>query len=235
MNITYRLTPDRVARPLTTRALILLVGILVAAGVVGGYLSASNGPIGVGMAAVAVLAFLAVVLTLAVRRAIERARTELASFELHVSDDALSRTLADHADIAVRRADVTAIEEHPNGLIVRGANRRLLVPRTVDGFGEVRERLREWAPIQEGPRRRSQEGFTLLLTAGALGAMAVLFTSTNPVVVVPLALVFVIGAVYTVWAVRRDEHVGAAMKRATWWMLLPAFAALLRALSVVGT
>lgn len=82
------------------------------------------------------------------RRRVSRLRARWAAFEIVVGEDAIAREVPGFPPSRVARDDVASIEELPLGLVVRDrSGGALLVPRELDGYREVRERLAAWRPI----------------------------------------------------------------------------------------
>jgi hypothetical protein len=46
--------------------------------------------------------------------------------------------------------------------------------------------------------------------------------------------IMVIGAGWTIWVVRRSPHIDERTKRTIWFVLMPALAAVIKALSTLG-
>jgi hypothetical protein len=69
---------------------------------------------------------------------------------------------------------------------------------------------------------------------GSLLAFAALALSTDPLIVAPLAAIMVIGAGLAIWVARRSPHIDERTKRTMWLVLLPALAAVIKALSTFG-
>jgi hypothetical protein len=76
-----------------------------------------------------------------------RFRARWASFEIVLEEDGIGRTVDGFRPERIARAEVTAVEERPAGLAVRGpGGRAVVVPREVDGYERVRAVVLGWAP-----------------------------------------------------------------------------------------
>ena len=93
------------------------------------------------------LGLLLALAAVSMRRRMGRLHARWASFEVRVEDDAVLREVAGVAPVRIARGDVAAVEERPEGLVVRGGSGAvLLVPRDVEGYARAREALARWGP-----------------------------------------------------------------------------------------
>jgi hypothetical protein len=105
-------------------------------------------PQGAGLGTLAFsLVLLLGVAALSVRRRLRRLHGRWESFVVIVGDDRVSREVAGFRPVSIARADVEAVEERAEGLVVRGRDgATLLVPRDVEGYARAREALLGWRP-----------------------------------------------------------------------------------------
>ncbi len=95
------------------------------------------------------LGLLAALAVASMRRRMGRLHARWASFEVRLEDDAVLREVAGVPTVRISRGEVAAVEERPEGLVVRGGSgAALLVPRDVDGYARAREALARWAPAR---------------------------------------------------------------------------------------
>jgi len=88
---------------------------------------------------------------LSLRRRMRRLHARWGSFEITLDDDALSREVDGFAPVRIARADVEAVAELPEGLVVRGrGGAALLVPRDLEGYARLRSALAGWTPPRGG-------------------------------------------------------------------------------------
>jgi hypothetical protein len=128
--------------------------VLVVLLVLGAYAAGMRDGRGVD-ALVVPIAVLVVLVVWSYRRRMSRFRTRWAAFEIVLGEDAIGREVPGLPSVRIPRGDVASIEELPLGLAVRDrAGRGLVVPRELDGYDEVRERLAAWRPIASPARRR---------------------------------------------------------------------------------
>jgi hypothetical protein len=104
---------------------------------------------GRGVGALAVpIGLLLVLVVWSYRRRVATLRARWAAFELVLEEDALLREVPGMPPMRLAREDVVSVEEHPLGLVVRDRGERALaVPRELDGYADLRERLAAWSPI----------------------------------------------------------------------------------------
>jgi hypothetical protein len=144
----YRFREDvlRDAARRTRRRLALTLA--ASAGLVVALWAGALRPRGAGAGTLAFsLVFLAALAALSARRRMGRLHARWASFEVRLDEEAIVREVAGAAPVRIARAEVAAIEERPEGLLVRGrSGEALLVPRQVDGYAGAREALARWVP-----------------------------------------------------------------------------------------
>ncbi len=91
------------------------------------------------------LALLCALALFSMRRRMGRLHARWASFAVTLDDEAVVREVAGVAPVRIARADVAAVEERPEGIVVRGrSGAALLVPRDLDGYTRAREALARW-------------------------------------------------------------------------------------------
>ncbi len=91
------------------------------------------------------LGLLLALAALSVRRRMRRLHARWDSFEIALDEDAIARQVSGFAPLRIARADVEAIGERVDGIVVRArGGAALLVPREIDGYARVRELLAGW-------------------------------------------------------------------------------------------
>lgn len=81
------------------------------------------------------------------RRRLRRFRARWDSFEIALEPEAVVRSVEGLPPVRVARAEVTAVEDLPAGVVVRGpAGRAVAVPRELERYDEVRAALVTWRP-----------------------------------------------------------------------------------------
>jgi hypothetical protein len=171
-----------------------------------------------------------------VRGSLRRQRLAWQSFELSLSSEGIRRSMSGYPDVEIRRDEISAIKERRSGLVVRShrGGPGLIIPKGLAGFDEVRQDLMSRHGIEK--QRGDAHGlvWSLLAVVATLSAFVVVFLSTNPLVVVPLAVIMLVGAGWAIWVVRRSAYVDERTKQTIWFVLMPALAAVFRALSTLG-
>ena len=231
----YRLS-DSASDALTRRAGMSSVLVGGAAAVVGIVIAvrntqpASMWPLAMAIPLLCIAGFFGV------RQALRRQRLAWQSFELSLTPEGLHRRMAGYPDVEIRRDEISAIEERPSGLVVRSrpGGQALLIPKGLVGFDEVRQHLTAHHSIQKPGGDTNRLVSQMLAVVATVGVFAVVFLSTDPRVVVPLALIMLAGAAWTIWAVRRSPDIDERTKRTIWIVLMPALGAVFKALSTLG-
>ena len=91
------------------------------------------------------LVFLAVLAALSMRRRLRRLHARWGSFEVTIAQDAVERVVTGASRVRIARADVLAVEERPEGLVVQARDgAHLLVPRGIDDFVRAKDLLSSW-------------------------------------------------------------------------------------------
>jgi hypothetical protein len=163
---------------------------------------------------------LATLITWAAVRTLDR---QWATFQLTLTDEAISRSAAQVPDITIARASISAIEEYPEtALVVRGATRRnaILIPVGLAGYAQVREQLATWQPITT---RQGQRG--LLLRCLGLGlipavALTMLGMASTPVLVLLIGAVILVGQGTLAVIIQRRRTSPRWVQIAVWCSLL---------------
>lgn len=84
---------------------------------------------------------------LSARRRLDRLRARWETFAIVLGEEEIRREAEGFPSARIARDAVRAIEELPQGLVVRGPGEEsILVPRDVEGWERIREILSRWAP-----------------------------------------------------------------------------------------
>jgi hypothetical protein len=235
MGKTYRLGGQEAVRPILRRlvlrsvfvfALVMPVSLWLAARVSGGFGRAD------WMVTVPVtLAITAVV----VYQSVSRQRAVLLASEWVLKASSILRRTPYLGEIEIKESDISKVEQSSTALIVRGASRAeaIWIPATLDGFGEVREQLGAWHEIVPWKPMILQWGVAAMASLGFVLAAATTFTSSNPLIVAPLALLVLLGLCWSGWYFRRSPAIDARSKGLAWLAFVPGVAVLVRAYLVL--
>jgi hypothetical protein len=122
-----------------------------------------------------VAVFLVVVLAYGVSRGLRQQREKWLSYELVVGPDFIIRKLEGLPDLQLTRNEVTNIQEQPFGLRVETADKRRLVfvHRSLVGYEEVKQRLRDWNEISYAREESWTSKPWLATVAGIVSTLAV--------------------------------------------------------------
>jgi len=151
-----------------------------------------------------------------------RAKRQLTSYTVTLDGEHIRRVIAGMADIEVKRAEVTAIEERrPGGLSVYGRDRRFFVGVNdqVEGYDAIRNQLSGWRPFDE--KRPAKFFVVLLVSVLTVVAFAVTILSHDRLVVASVGSALAIALIVCGLMIFRSPHVDRKTKRATLFMLLP--------------
>ncbi len=154
-----------------------------------------------------------VALVTGMRRALQQQRAVLDSFQIELGTNYIARQQLRVPRMSVRRMDVTELQETDACLFVRTADksRTVGIPKTLEGYEEVRQTLSEWAPIHPTkPRTRLLSLVTGLVTLAALG---ILFLSLNLWLVLAAGIGLVALFGYFYWQLRKSLSVDPHYRR----------------------
>lgn len=92
------------------------------------------------------LAFLLALAAFSLRKRMRRLHARWGSFEVSIDESEVRREVVGAPAVRIARAEVAAVEERPEGLVVRArGGGALLVPRGLDRFARARELLAAWS------------------------------------------------------------------------------------------
>ena len=142
----FRFRPDVLRSAASRTRRRILVSVIATAAAVAGAWGAVLRPRGSGPGAlVFALVLLAALALLSLRRRLGRLHARWSSFEVTVGEDRIGRVVEGFAPVAIARADVSAVEERAEGVVVRArGGATVLVPREVEGYERARAILAGW-------------------------------------------------------------------------------------------
>lgn len=157
----------------------------------------------------------------------------LASYQLVVTPEAITRKQKGLDDVQIRREEVIAIVESAwmGGLRIRTADRfrEIIVMKDVDGYEELRMLLRSWKePTSASELRASQ----VVGVAGMLLYFAAHYAKDfirDERLAAALRIVAALTLLWTFYEVQKSSHVDKKTKRWSWVWLFPTISELLRA------
>jgi hypothetical protein len=150
---------------------------------------------------------------------VRRGRASWNSFQVTISDDAITRRVAFLPDFVLTRDSIVEITQNRRCDIAirgRGLTKVIGVAADLDGLDEFCAMLAAWQPIK---RRQPLLGGNAGLLAGVatVAAYAGTFISRNPLIVVPAGLIIGVGLLYCAWFFWRSPH---SDRRFRWWILI---------------
>jgi hypothetical protein len=177
--------------------------------------------------------FFLVVVIFALRKAIGRERESWETFELQVTETALTRRIASHPDITLTRDDVQKIEEAANGiLVVRGPtfNQTIFIHYALQQREILRALLATWCPIGTITKKRWGPLTSIAIYVAMLGILAGAFASANKIVVTICAILVTGLFSWVAWYIYHCKHYDRRLRYSMWFMIFPVTAALIRAI-----
>jgi hypothetical protein len=233
--ITYRLFPPAIDRLLRRRFLVLAAVVVPLAVVIPLVMAVRSGG---NWSVVAMSApIIAIALGLGLFRAFRMARRQLESYRLTLDGEAMTRTQWGLPELTVYQDEVTDIVETPGqGLVIRtgDAQKVLVVPALLEGYGELRSLLANLREIRVLPPRTAT-WLTAIYVAVGLGAAAAMLTAllaTDRLVVVLAGGFAVIVLAASLVQTQRNPTVDMRTKRISWMTLIPLLVLLIRVVSV---
>jgi hypothetical protein len=169
--------------------------ILVAAIFLIGTFSIPNSKISVSMVAMVVIVLNVIGL---VSHRVASAR--LNSYEFTISDENVTERMSGSPDVVIQRQEITEMVDAPrSGLYIKTASRslRIVVPPSIEGYQEIKERLSQWKAITEAPMISIERLPRGVASVSLVGAFALLTFTRTPWTVVPAALFL---STITLWA-----------------------------------
>ncbi|HEX8171723.1 MAG TPA: hypothetical protein VF824_14395 [Thermoanaerobaculia bacterium] len=227
---TYRRTPELLVmarRQALTRSLPLAL-LVVGAGVV---IGPQNGDVrGLWL----VVPILLVAMVFGLRRGYRVQRDALASLELTVTPERITRTMSGFPEFNLRRDEVVRITIAPTGALTlhaASAQRTLGIPAQIERRDELVAELAQWRAIEPAPSRGSS--WPILAALLTIAAFVTTFVATNAIVVAVtgIALAIALGAcAVLIW---RNPQADARTIRLSFLVLLPLAAVIVKVVTVL--
>jgi hypothetical protein len=167
-------------------------------------------------------------------------RRQLASFRtlrIELTEDSIVRTQENYPPLELRWAEVVGVFETPGkGITVRGrgSEQFLFLPRTLERFEDLRERVNALRPLEV--RASSRQGYLVLVAAvvTVLVVLVVLARAQTPAYVLPAGTLLIVGMVVCDRLIRRSQHVDERLKKGRFGLALVCLFAAIKMWSVLA-
>lgn len=107
------------------------------------------------------------------------------AIRLRVGEDWIEREDPPAAPVRIERSAIGLVQETGGGILIKttGDRREIAVPRLIglQPYGELRDRLSTWKPVEPMPPARQYGGLLILIPI--LVAMGLVFFTTNPALI----------------------------------------------------
>jgi len=180
-----------------------------------------------------ILGFLGVVYAVMIVIAIFKMRRQMAALSISLTDDTISMAVPGLLASAVRRDEVTRIEERPGqGLAVHGRDKRVVgVPSMIGGYDEIRAALAQWRPIEPAVPSRGAWKRTLIVF-GVIAGWSATYLLDDPRLVIPIGSLVVIGLLGSLVLIWRSKMLEVRYKLLMLMVLMPVLAIAVRVIEV---
>lgn len=169
-----------------------------------------------------VLVFLIGVVGFSMYRAQKRQQAQARSFLLTLNGDTLVRVQDGFDPVTIKASDVLSIRSIPGqGLALRSPDgvTRLSIPETIERFTELKTALMAWCPVEEMTHPPLLVRYRWPAMIAAMGAMATLYLSENPAIVLPLGVALVLGLLLSFLQMRASHEIDKRTKKLVWVFL----------------
>jgi len=159
-------------------------------------------------------------------RAIKRQKGIFESYKLTITENQVIREQNDTETITIPLEDIQSISRSEQGAlaIVGNSNTEIIVVPTQIKDSENLERiLSEIKTIVDSDKKTALEKLRGLLPVRVLGLMAVLYISTNKLIVGLSGTVLILTLAYSAYKVRESKNIDKKSKRGMWLIVLVLF------------
>jgi hypothetical protein len=224
---TYHLSPlffEGLKRRLFVFGIPLMV-LAAGAGVILYFANPNNQPFN---AAPFILAFIAAILVFSIWNAWRQQCKLWKSYQLNVSESAITREQMGFSPITITRDEIAKIIERPDqglSIYTTDHSRRIDVPATLEGYGELRTCLNGWDLLETPPQKILLPGWLIpAAMVGSVAAFLVIFLSPSKYLVIVVGLLMLIILIPGTLMVWRSKLVDRGTKRRLWTAIFPAMA-----------
>jgi len=145
------------------------------------------------------------------------------SFTVEITEDTVTRTQADTADLSLNRLEISSISKDPTGIItIRGMEQHdvIQIPATMERSEELQAILSRIMPFTESNERSLLERFGWITGIITILLMVTVRFANNKIVVVLSAAGLIALLVWSFLRAYRNKNVPDRYKRSSWIILL---------------
>lgn len=233
--IAYRVSPER-ARVATGEALPQRMFLILVALIVGLYIGFHNSRPSSMTALLIAIPIALGALGIGLYVGTKRLRTTWMSYELELGENVVVRRQAGLPDVEIHRSGVSAIKENPrNGIMIEADDPQacIFIPRALNHYEELRERLLEWKVFEDLPSRTRQSYMPLVAGLGVVLLVVAVYASDHALIVFPAGTLLVLAMVWSLIAIQRNPTIDKQTKRTSWLILSPILTVVLRLLALM--
>ncbi|MBS0028603.1 hypothetical protein ACTJJ0_19020 [Chitinophaga sp. 22321] len=159
------------------------------------------------------------------------------SFTVEITEDTVTRTQADTADLALNRLEISSISKDPAGVItIRGMEQHdiIQIPATMERSEELQAILSRIMPFTESSERSLLERFGWITGIITILLMVVIRFVNNKIVVVLSAIALIALLLWSFLRAYRNRNIPDRYKRSSWIILLLIAAVIVSVLMKLG-
>lgn len=154
---------------------------------------------------------------------LQRQKRMLSSYKLTITDDAITREMANVPTITIPKAEVTDIIKNDSAYTIIGTSKinAIGIPAQVNDAATLEELLMHVRPLTVKSSRQWLNKYAWYVMLPAMGVMFLAFRSTNETISLLGGAAIVVVLTYSLIVIQRSKNVDTRTKRMSWFVLIP--------------
>lgn len=169
----------------------------------------------------------AIILGIAIRKAIKRQRDILNSIEINISENSINKSQKGFPLQIIQQNEIVSMIEYTGkGIMIKTQDKTksIFIPFQINEFAEIKDVISGWHPIEPAKGNTNYRLINLMSGLLTICAMVVVYVSHNKFVILSVGLLLALSLIFSLLFIQLSKQIDAQTKKSSWLILLPIFA-----------
>jgi len=170
-----------------------------------------------------VIPIMCIAITIGIRRALKTQKQAYEQYVIRIDEEGISREQGITPTINLEYSAVKKITKLKNGgLVIKGDSLMnvIIIPNQVAGIDEIEELVMNKCTVKVDSKKSFIERFMILFVIALIGIMAVLYISTNKVLVSASGVIMLVFMTWSFIVIQKNKNIDKKTRRGSYFMIL---------------